>query len=283
MGEYISENETFSVEIKTVNHRYKDFNLRMNSRLNALEDNTRKLLSERINRGHAEIYAKYFKYGADSVNLRYDSALAKAYKDILDNIKSDFPDVINDTGVSEIAHWPNVITSESVSEDAEVLWEKFSVALNSALDMLDSARKAEGESLLKDFEMRIDLVESMVKKIDSLSENLAKQYYDTLCKNAQEYTSSQIDSDRLYTELAIYADRVNITEELVRLKSHIQNFRKTLYLNEPVGKKLDFTVQEINREVNTIASKSNSFEVSCVVIDIKAELEKMREQIQNIE
>ena len=283
MGEYISENETITVEIKTVNHRYKDFNLRMNSRLNVLEDNARKLLGERINRGHAEVYAKYFKYGADSVNLRYDGALAKAYKDILDQIKSDFPDVAPDASVSDISRWPNVIVSESVTEDADELWEKFSVALNGALDMLDKARDEEGASLLKDFEMRIGLVERMVSDIQDMSESLAKQYFDTLCKNAAEYTQTQLDRDRLYTELAIYADRVNITEELVRLKSHIANFRKTLYLKEPVGRKLDFTVQEINREVNTIASKSNSFEVSAVVIDIKAELEKMREQIQNIE
>ena len=176
MGEYISENETITVEIKTVNHRYKDFNLRMNSRLNVLEDNARKLLGERINRGHAEVYAKYFKYGADFVNLRYDGALAKAYKDILDQIKSDFPDVTPDASVSDISRWPNVIVSESVTEDADELWEKFSVALNGALDMLDKARDEEGASLLKDFEMRIGLVEKMVSDIQDMSESLAKQY-----------------------------------------------------------------------------------------------------------
>ncbi len=283
MGEYISENESITVEIKTVNHRYKDLSLRLPQRLSVLEDKIRKYTGERVNRGHIEISAKYNKYCSENVTLHYDAALAAAYKEVLEKISRDFPTLPTKVDIAEIAHYPNVVIAQSVSEDIESLWEKFKIALASALDMLSASRDAEGESLLKDFFARIDLVEEMVTKIQGQSEGLAKQYYETLKKNAAEYTQSPLNEERLYTELAVYADRVNITEELVRLKNHISNFRKTLSISEPVGKKLDFTLQEINREVNTIASKSNSFEISSLVIDIKAELEKMREQVQNIE
>ena len=120
-------------------------------------------------------------------------------------------------------------------------------------------------------------------RIRELSDAIPKAYYETLMKNVSDYTGGLISEDRLATEMAVYADRVNITEEIVRLRSHISSFKKMLRLSEPVGRKLDFTLQEINREVNTIASKSNSFEISTIVVDIKAELEKIREQVQNIE
>lgn len=283
MGEYSTEEETITVEIKTVNHRYKDFSFRMNSRLNALEDNARKLIGNSLNRGHIEVNARYYKYADSSIKLHYDEYLAGEYKGILDKIKTQFPDADDEVSIIDIARYPSVITTESETEDIDALWEKFSQAINGAMEMLNKARATEGANLKEDMLSRIDFVEEMVGKIEVLAVDLPKQFYEVLKKNALEYTESSINEDRLYTELAIYADRVNTTEELVRLKSHIADFRKTSALAEPVGRKLDFTLQEINREVNTIASKSNSYEISSIVIDIKAELEKIREQVQNIE
>lgn len=283
MGEYIAEEESITVEIKTVNHRYKDFNFRMNSRLNALEDNARKLIGNSLNRGHIEVNARYNKYADSSIKLHYDNCLAEEYKAILDKIKTQFPDLVGEVAVTDIARYPSVITTETETEDLDSLWEKFAFAINQAMDMLNKAREAEGANLKEDMLSRIAEIENMVGKIEVLAESLPKQFYEILKKNAMEYTETSVNEDRLYTELAVYADRVNTTEELVRLKSHIADFRKTSELAEPVGRKLDFTLQEINREVNTIASKSNSYEISSIVINIKAELEKIREQVQNIE
>ncbi len=283
MGEYTAEEESITVEIKTVNHRYKDFNFRMNSRLNALEDNARKLIGNFLNRGHIEVNARYYKYADSSIKLHYDEYLADEYKKVLDLIHSQFPNLQNEVSVIDIARYPSVITTENETEDMDALWEKFAFAINQAMEMLNKAREAEGQNLKEDMIKRISDIEVMVKDIELISETLPKQYYETLKKNALEYTENALNEDRLYTELALYADRVNTTEELVRLNSHIADFKKTAELSEPVGRKLDFTLQEINREVNTIASKSNSYEISSIVINIKAELEKIREQVQNIE
>lgn len=283
MGEYVTENESITVEAKSVNHRYKDYNFRFASRLSALENNARNLVSKMMSRGHIDMIARYSRYADTGVKLHYDDVLAKDYMRILERIREDLPGASGEISVMDVARFPNVVVAESGSEDLDELWEKFSSAITSAMEMLNSAREAEGENLKKDMLSRISFIEEKVEKIAVLTEDLPKEFYETLKKNAAEYTESPLDEDRLYTELAIYADRVNITEELVRLRSHIGLYRKTCELTEPVGRKLDFTLQEINREVNTIASKSNSAEISQIVIDIKAELEKIREQVQNIE
>lgn len=283
MGEYISENESITVEIKSVNHRYKDYNFRFASRLCALENNARNLVAKMMSRGHIDMNARYARYADTGVKLHYDDALAKDYMRILMKMKQDLPEASGEVGLMDVARFPNVIVTESGTEDLDELWEKFASAITSAMEMLNAARETEGGNLKKDMLGRIGLIEEKVGRIAVLTEGLPKEFYETLKKNAAEYTESPLDEDRLYTELAIYADRVNITEELVRLRSHMELFRKTCDLTEPVGRKLDFTLQEINREVNTIASKSNSAEISQIVIDIKAELEKIREQVQNIE
>ena len=283
MGEYISENESITVEIKSVNHRYKDYNFRFASRLCALENNARNLVAKMMSRGHIDMNARYSRYADTGVKLHYDDALAKDYMRILMKMKQDLPEASGEVGLMDVARFPNVIVTESGTEDLDELWEKFASAITSAMEMLNAARETEGGNLKKDMLGRIGLIEEKVGRIAVLTEGLPKEFYETLKKNAAEYTESPLDEDRLYTELAIYADRVNITEELVRLRSHMELFRKTCDLTEPVGRKLDFTLQEINREVNTIASKSNSAEISQIVIDIKAELEKIREQVQNIE
>lgn len=283
MGEYVSETETITVELKTVNHRYKDYNLRLASRLSALENNARNLIAKSMSRGHVDMMTRYYRYSDTSVKLHYDDVLAKNYFDILTKMKEDLPGAEGTVSLMDIAKMPNVIVTESGSDDLNELWTKFSSAIEQAMAMLNQARETEGENLKKDMLERIAFIEGKVSEIAVLTEGLPKEFYETLKKNAAEYTESPLNEDRLYTELALYADRINITEEIVRLRSHIALYRKTCELTEPVGRKLDFTLQEMNREVNTIASKSQSAEISQIVIDIKAELEKIREQVQNIE
>ncbi len=283
IAEYSSENEALTVEIKTINHRYKDFNFRLSRKLSPLEDNIRKYISTRLSRGHIEVNAKYMSFGENTAKFKYDPESAAAYKRILDTIAKQFPDADCRISVTDISRFTNVITSEEVTEDMEALWQRFLPVLAQACDMLEKGREDEGAALLGDFSKRISVIEEYTKKISSCSEDIPKAYYENLKKNISDFTGGVIDEQRMLTELALYADRCSITEELVRLNAHFENFRKTISLNEPVGRKLDFMLQEINREANTIASKSNSFEISSLVVEIKSELEKIREQVQNIE
>ena len=283
MAEYVDEQTEISVEIKTINHRYKDFNIRISRKYILLEDMIRKYVSEIINRGRIEIGVKIKTYQDETTSLQYNAEIAERYKGLLDQIHEHFPDIADDRSISSIARFPDVIYTEDQAVDIDQLWIKLQGVFDNALSMLDDSRTQEGESLKGDFIVRCELVEKYCAEIEKISEEIPKKYYEQLCKNIESYTDGLIDEQRLCTEMAIYADKCNITEELVRLKSHLANFKNIIESNEPVGRKLDFLFQEINREANTIASKTNSFDVSTIVVEIKSELEKMREQIQNIE
>lgn len=283
IAEYSDANESFSVELKSVNHRYKDFSFRLSRKVSPLEDNIRKYLSARLSRGHVDVSIKYTAFKDKAVSLRYDANCAAAYKDILDTMAKQFPDINNEVTLCELSHYTGVIISEESIEDLTLLFDRLLVVLSKACDMLEESRSNEGEALKMDFLARIDTLEEYISKIYELSEEVPKLYYENLKNNISEYINETIDEQRLLTELALYADKCNITEELVRLSAHLKNFRKILLENEPIGRKLDFLVQEINREVNTIASKSNNYDISTIVVETKAEIEKIREQVQNIE
>lgn len=282
-GEAVYEDESFSVEIKTINHRYRDFNIKSGRRLSPLEDKLRKSVSDVITRGHIDISIRYTATGTKSTVLTYDKDLARAYKAIIDEAVSEIDGLDGKLNVIDFIRLPNVISTEDPKNDIEELWSKFYPALKNALDMLDKNRLAEGEVIQKDFTERLAFLKQHIDEITALSDSIPKAYYEALKKNVSDYTGGVIDEDRLATELAVYADRVNVTEEIVRFNAHIEAFKKTMAAGAPAGRKLDFTLQEINREANTIASKSNSFEISNIVVEIKAELEKIREQVQNIE
>lgn len=282
-AEYADEQTQISVEIKTINHRYKDFNIRISRKFSSLEDLIRKHVSDTVSRGRVDIGVKIKTFQLDDTAIKYDSTVAKKYKAILDQIYSDFPDIEDDRKVTTIARFPDVIAAEEEIIDINEIWIKVKASFDKALIMLDNSRTEEGETLKIDFIKRCELIEKYCAEIELKAEDIPQNYYQQLCKNIQSFTAGTIDEQRLLTEMAIYADRCSITEELVRLKSHLANFKKIIELKEPVGRKLDFLFQEINREANTIASKSNSFDISTIVVEIKSELEKMREQIQNIE
>lgn len=282
-GEYRSETLVIDVEIKTINHRYRDFNIRLPRKYSAFEEKVRNLISKKVNRGRIDVFFKTEKFGSEDVSLVYDENLAKEYYDILNKIGCDFSDIKNDILITTIARYPEVIKTEEAEIDLEEQWKYFEEAINEAVDTLVESRRLEGEALKLDFIKRIDIVGLETKKISELAHDIPVNYAKELNDNIEKYKVGVIDSDRLATEIALYAEKVNITEELVRLDNHLKSFLTIIEKKEPIGRKLDFLLQEINREANTIASKSNSFEISSSVVEIKSELEKIREQIQNIE
>ncbi len=282
-GEYRSENLVIDVEIKTINHRYRDFNIRLPRRYSAFEEKIRNLISEKVNRGRIDVFIKTEKFGSEDVSLNYDKELAEEYYNILKEIKSDFPDVDSDITIMNIARYPDVIKAQEAEIDLDEQWQYFEGAIKEAVDTLVESRTLEGEALKKDFIKRINIIGEQRETISKLSHEIPENYAKELNDNIEKYKIGVIDSDRIATEIALYAERVNITEELVRLSNHLKSFLSIIEKKEPIGRKLDFLLQEINREANTIASKSNSFEISTSVVEIKSELEKIREQVQNIE
>ncbi|WP_290770956.1 YicC/YloC family endoribonuclease [Anaerofustis sp.] len=282
-GEYRSADLVVDVEIKTINHRYRDFNIRLPRKYSSFEEKIRNFISNKINRGRIDVFIKTEKFSGEDISLFYDDVLAKEYYDILNKIKTDFKDIKDDISVNTIARYPEVVKAQEAEVDLDEQWKYFEAALNDAVNTLVESRENEGEALKKDFIKRIEIISKESENISNLAHEIPKNYAKELNENIEKYKIGIIDSDRIATEIAIYAEKVNITEELVRLKNHLKSFLSIIEKSEPIGRKLDFLLQEINREANTIASKSNSFEISSAVVEIKSELEKIREQIQNIE
>lgn len=282
-GEVRTESLYLDVEIKTINHRYKDFNVRLPRKYMSFEEKIRNVITEKVSRGRIDVFLNVTQLGTWGVSLNYNSELAGEYYDVLNTIADDFPELKKDMTVNTIARYPDVVSAVEEEEDLDETWKVFEPAVRQAVDALVQSRKKEGETLKKDFIKRIGIIADEVKKISSLAEGSSERYARELNENLEKYSIGVIDADRVATEIALFAEKINITEELVRLDSHLKNFLNIIEMTEPVGRKLDFLLQEINREANTIASKSNSFEISSSVVEIKSELEKIREQIQNIE
>ncbi|HAE61143.1 MAG TPA: YicC family protein [Eubacteriaceae bacterium] len=283
-GEYKDEDIEISVELKTINHRYKDFFVRMPRQISFAEDLVRKEIGEVISRGRIEVNIKINAYNMSNRNIKLNMELAQAYMNCLKDLKTSIPEITGEYSLSLVSRFPDVIFSEESEEDADVLWNKIKSALSSALTSVVESRMKEGQSLKKDFQKRLALIEDDIGKIKDLEASVVDEYREKLEQRIKDYTKDiELDQARLLTEVAYYSEKANITEETIRLKSHINRFKKILDEDEPVGRKLDFLIQEMHREINTIGSKSNHIEISNLVVDVKSEIEKMREQIQNIE
>lgn len=283
-GEYKDDNYYFLVELKTINHKYADINIRLPRKISFLEDKARNLIKDHIKRGRVDLYIKLDLLGSEDVNLKFDETLASQYVNILTQIKSKF-DVIDDISVMNIAKFADVIKSEEKEEDEELLWSMFKKALEEALEKLKEMRNEEGKKLAEDVIMRCNLLKSYIDEIEKYSYNVVIDYKEKLNNRISEILEnpSLIDENRLAQEVAIYADKSSITEEIVRFNSHIEQLKNTVIKNESIGRKIDFLIQEMNRETNTIGSKSSDLNITNLVVEIKSELEKIREQIQNIE
>lgn len=284
IGEFKDQYYNLSVECKTINHKYLDINPRMPRKLSFLEDKLRFLIKDHLSRGRVDIFVKFETVTSVGSQLVYDAELAKQYYHILKNIKTDFG-LEEPISPVDIAKFPDVVKITEVEDEEEILWNMLSEAANKALENLCNMRIIEGQKLEKDILARADLLEGSVCDLEKYTESIEKEYKEKLYARISELLDDPkaVDEYRLAQEVAIYADKSNITEEIVRFKSHINQLRDTVTANESVGRKMDFLIQEMNREVNTMGSKSSDVSIANLVINMKAELEKIREQVQNIE
>lgn len=283
-GEYKDDNYHFLVECKTINHKYADINIRLPRKLSFLEDKARILIKDYIKRGRVDLYIKLDLLGSEDVNLKFDEELATQYVSILKQIKDKF-DIVDDISVMNIAKFPDVIKTEEKEDDEDKLWSMLKVALENSLLKLKEMRSEEGQKLAMDIKNRCDLLKNYIEDIEKYSYNVVIDYKEKLKNRISDILEdpSIIDENRLAQEVAIYADKSSITEEIVRFKSHIEQLKNTVVKNESIGRKIDFLIQEMNRETNTIGSKSSDLNITNLVVEVKSELEKIREQIQNIE
>ena len=277
------DSRKFTVELKSVNHRYLDVNIRMPKKLNFFETAIRTLLKSYANRGKVDIFITYEDLSQAQVSVKYNAALAAEYIKYLKQMEEEFG-LENDVRVSTLSRYPEVFTMEEQSEDEEELWNGLKEALEGAFAQFVETRKTEGENLKKDILSKLDILSEQIGFIEERSPKIVAEYRAKLEEKMKELLSdTQIEESRIAAEVILFADKICTDEEVVRLKSHISHMRSTLEEQDEIGRKLDFIAQEMNREANTILSKANDIEVSDCAISLKTEIEKIREQIQNIE
>ena len=273
----------FTVELKGVNHRYLDVNIRMPKKLNFFETAIRTLLKSYATRGKVDIFITYEDASQNQLSVKYNEVLAAEYLKYLNQMAEEFG-LENDIRVSTLSRYPEVFTMEEQTEDEEELWNGLREALEGAFTQFVETRTTEGENLKKDILEKLGNLEELVGYIEERSPQIVKEYREKLKEKTRELLAdTQIEEGRIAAEVILFADKICTDEEVVRLKSHISHMRNTLEEKEGIGRKLDFIAQEMNREANTILSKANDIEVSDCAISLKTEIEKIREQIQNIE
>ena len=274
----------FTVEMKGVNHRYLDANIRMPKKLNFFESAIRNLLKKSVQRGKVDIFITYEDLSESQVSLKYNEKLAEEYLTYFKKMEESFS-LENDIRVSTLSRYPEVLTMEEQLMDEEELWNGLKKALDGAIKQFVETRALEGENLKTDIINKLDGMLKLVDVIEERSPQIVAEYREKLETKVHELLEdTQIEEGRIAAEVVICADKICTDEEVVRLRSHILHMKETLQSEESgIGRKLDFIAQEMNREANTILSKANDLEISNIGIDLKTEIEKVREQIQNIE
>ena len=276
-------NRRFTVEMKSVNHRYLDVNIKMPKKLNFFEAAIRSELKNYIQRGKVDLFITYEDFTETNVCVKYNKELAAEYMTYLNQMAEDFS-LDNDVRVSTLSRYPEILTMEEQTIDEEKLWQLLDKAIKGASEGFVETRIKEGEHLRDDLLLKLDGMLAHVDFITERSPQIIAEYKQKLEDKVKELLEdTKVDENRLLMEVTIFADRVCVDEELVRLRSHIETTRETLLQGGSIGRKLDFIAQEMNREANTILSKSNDLEISNRAIELKTEIEKVREQIQNIE
>lgn len=276
------DGRTMTVEVKSVNHRFLDTSYRLARHLMFLDDVVRKGVSARLARGHVDVFVNYENHREDAREIRVDTALAVAYQRAMSELSGALGIEAN-LSLQEYARMPDVLTVQESAEDQDAVRELFEEALSGALDALIVMRVQEGENMKRDILDKIARIEEIREAVAARAPMVVEDYRIRLKERIAAMTEGEIDEARLLTEIAVFADRAAIDEELVRLFSHTAQIRKTVEMAEPVGRKLDFLVQELNREVNTIGSKAMDAQIAQYVVQAKGEIEKLREQVQNIE
>ncbi|UWP59539.1 YicC/YloC family endoribonuclease [Ruminococcus gauvreauii] len=282
-SEVQDEQYRFTVEMKSVNHRYLDFNFKIPKKLSLFESAVRSVLKEYMQRGKVDVFITYENYTQSRISLKYNRDIARQYLDYLQEMERDFS-IENDITVSGLSRYPEVFTMEEQPADEEELWGILEQALRNAAKAFSSSREKEGADLKNDLLEKLEGMQEKVAAIEVRSPEIMKEYREKLEKKLGELLEdNQIEESRIAAEVILFADKICTDEETVRLKSHIDNMRHVLSDGDGIGRKLDFIAQEMNREANTILSKANDLETSNIAIDLKTEIEKVREQIQNIE
>ena len=280
--EYQTGSKKFTVELKGVNHRYLDVNIRMPKKFNFFETAIRTLLKQYALRGKVDIFITYEDNSESQAALKYNETLAAEYMRYFKQMEESFG-IDYDIRVSTLAHRPEVLTMEEKPDDEDALWSGLQMALEGAFAQFVETRTTEGENLKKDILNKLSGMETLVGHVEERSPQIVEEYRKKLEDKIHELLDVPVDENRMAAEVILYADKICTDEETVRLKSHISHMRDTLEETEGIGRKLDFIAQEMNREANTILSKANDLEVSNYAIGLKTEIEKIREQIQNIE
>ena len=282
-SEKVTPTAKCSVEIKSVNHRYLDMSIKLPRKLNMFEADIREVLKDYIQRGKVDVFVSYEDYSKESVNIKYNQEIAAEYMKYFAKMATDF-ELDDDIRVSTLARMPEVLVSEDENINEDEIWKLVKDVLIEACDAFVVSRIKEGENLRCDL---LEKLEAMSKNVAFIEERYPKtieEYKNRLTAKIKEVLEDkQIDESRILTEVCIYSDKVCVDEEMVRLKSHIEAVKEALTTGGCVGKRLDFLAQELNREANTTLSKSTDIEISNVAITVKTEIEKIREQIQNIE
>ena len=282
-AEAVTKEWKITVELKSVNHRYLDLNIKMPRKLNLFEGQIRNLMKTYMQRGKVDVFITYEDYTAGSVALKYNRGLASEYMNYLKEMEEEFH-LKNDVTAAMLSRYPEVLTMEEQPVNEEELWSRMEGPLNEACRKFAEAREREGENLKKDLLLKLEGLDQMVSKVEERSPMVVQAYREKLEAKVHELLEdSQIDDSRIAAEVVLFSDKICNDEETVRLHSHIRGMKNILTEKEGIGRKLDFMAQEMNREANTILSKSNDLEVSDIAIDLKTEIEKIREQIQNIE
>lgn len=282
-AEAVSRERKVSVELKSVNHRYLDLNIKMPKRLSYFEGEIRNVMKTYIRRGKVDVFITYEDYTMGGMALKYNAELAKEYLGYLNQMSEELG-IENDIRVSTLSRYPDVFTMEEQAPDEEELWIFLEGPLHEACRKFVETRQREGANLKQDLLGKLDGLEAKVDVVEKRSPEVVKAYREKLeAKMHELLEDNQIDDSRIAAEVILFSDKICNDEETVRLRSHIHGMRKILDEDEGVGRKMDFMAQEMNREANTILSKSNDLTVSNAAIDLKTEIEKIREQIQNIE
>lgn len=284
-GRAVTETDGYviTVEIKSVNHRYFEFSSRIPRQYGFLDDKLKSYINSRVSRGKVECYVSIDALNTEAAQVVVNNTLASAYVSALKELSKNY-DLKEDFGASTVARFQDVLVVKKADEDEEKIWSYVKSVTDTALDKFIAMRTVEGEKMKNDISSRADYILSCVEYIEKRSPETVKEYNDKLVERVHDLIGDvSLDEGRVIQEVAIYADKVAVAEETVRLRSHLDQLKAFINADEPVGRKMDFLVQEINRETNTIGSKANDVDIARKVVDIKAEVEKIREQIQNIE
>jgi len=277
------DGKEIAIEIKTLNHRYLDISIKTPRNLSFLEEEFRKIIQQNLTRGRVEVYVSSTAPLSNFQKVEINKPLLSSYVASFHELENEYG-FKNDVGISTLLGIPDLFVLSEPPQDEEALKVPYLRALQAALDDLKAMREKEGTKLKADLLERLDLITDITRKIEEKAPLVVEEYRKKLRTRLQELLQgTDLDEGRFNTEVAYFADRSNITEEIVRLYSHLEQFKESLNTGNSIGRKLDFLVQEMNREANTIGSKASDLSITNLIVEIKSEIEKIREQIQNIE